>query len=301
MNEYNIAVILTCFNRKDKTVSCLNGLYSSQKACQKANIAITVYLTDDGCTDGTSQAVRDAFPNKNINILQGTGNLYWAGGMRLAWGEALNNRDSWDFYLLLNDDTTPQVNMFEELLNAHEYSLKTYDKPGVYSGVTCDVADPDVITYGGSVWVNRIIGTDKMVLPNGTPQMVDKTNANILMVAKEVTDKMGIFYEGYIHGAADYDYSLQAKKHGFTALITANTCGKCVRDHRNWKAEKKKIMQMSLAERRKYYSNPIHSSKDKLMYTRRNTPLRYPLVWVGRFLNETCPKLYYLTDIIRGL
>lgn len=299
-----IAVLLTCFNRKPKTIKCLKGLYMSCDLYNKNArdvIETTVYLTDDGCTDGTAQAVRDTFPGKDICILQGTGYLYWAGGMRLAWREAQKKQDLWDFYLLLNDDTTPKENMFDELIRAHVYSVSTFGKTGVYSGVTCDAKNPTVITYGGSVWVNKLFGTDRMVAPNGTPQEVDKTNANILMVDKAVTEKMGIFYEGYIHGGADYDYSIQARKHGFTALITANTCGTCERDHRNWKAEREKILNMSFSERKQYYSNPIHSSKDKLTYTRRNTPLRYPIVWLGRVLNEMFPKLYYLTDVIRGL
>lgn len=269
MQKYDIAVILTCFNRKAKTIACLEGLYSAQKAYSDAEISLSVYLTDDGCTDGTSQAVRDTFKDKDINIMQGDGNMYWAGGMRFAWKEALKKKDKWDFYLLLNDDTTPMDNMFHELLNAHTYSLQTFGKPGVYSGVTCDIENPNVITYGGAVWVNRFLGTDRRVLPLGIPQIVDKTNANILMVAKAVTEKIGIFYKGYIHGAADYDYSIQAKKHGFTAFITANVCGKCERDHRNWSDERNKILKMNSVERKKYFSNPLHSSNDILTFKKR--------------------------------
>lgn len=301
MQKYDIAVILTCFNRKAKTIACLEGLYSAQKAYSDAEISLSVYLTDDGCTDGTSQAVRDTFKDKDITIMQGDGSMYWAGGMRFAWKEALKKKDKWDFYLLLNDDTTPMDNMFHELLNAHTYSLQTFGKPGVYSGVTCDIENPNVITYGGAVWVNRFLGTDRRVLPLGIPQIVDKTNANILMVAKAVTEKIGIFYKGYIHGAADYDYSIQAKKHGFTAFITANVCGKCERDHRNWSDERNKILKMNSVERKKYFSNPLHSSNDILTFKKRNTPFRYPIVYLGRFLNEKFPRLYYLTDILRGL
>lgn len=301
MDSYNIAVILTCFNRKEKTLSCLKGLYEAQKACSQAHLSLSVYLTDDGCTDGTAQAVRDAFPDKDITILQGDGNLYWAGGMRFAWREALERKNHWDFYLLLNDDTTPMDNMFDELFGAHDYCQRTFRTVGVYSGVTCDKDDPSIITYGGVVWVNKFLGTVKRLNPSGVPQEVDKTNANILLVAKEVTDKIGIFYEGYRHGAADYDYSIQAKKRGFKALITSNVCGVCERDHRDWNSERKKILNMSRADRKQYFSSPRHSSHDVLIFEKRNTPLRYPVVLIGRFLNENFPKLYYLTDLFRGL
>lgn len=301
MKKYRIAVILTCFNRKNKTISCLNSLYLAAENFDKGDIVLSIYLADDGCTDGTADAVRELFREREITILQGNGNLFWAGGMRLAWGESLKKKAEWDFYLLLNDDTTAMNNMFEELFNAHEYSKKQFGTVGVYSGVTCDINDPTYITYGGAIWVNRFLGTDRRVMPTGIPQEVDKTNANILMIAREVVDRIGIFYDGYQHGAADYDYSIQAKKAGFTALITANSCGKCERDHRDWNAEKRKILDMSSSERKKYFSNPRHSSKDILTFKRRNTPLRYPLVWLGRLLNEKYPRLYYLSDFIRGL
>lgn len=293
MTKYNIAVILTCFNRREKTLSCLNGLYLAQEKYNDADIALGVYLTDDGCSDGTAQAVKNRFSDKDITILQGDGNLFWAGGMRLAWNAALKEDRKWDFFLLLNDDTTPMENLFYELFKAHNFSLKKYGNPGVYSGVTIDLNDESKVTYGGSVWVNRFLGTDKLVFPNGSPQEVDKTNANILLVAREVVDKIGIFYSGYKHGAADYDYSIQARKYGFTALITAYPCGKCERDHRNRTEERNKILKMSYKERKEYFTNPIHSSHDILTFKKRNTPLRYPIVWLGRFLNLYFPRFYY--------
>lgn len=299
MKVYNIAVILTCFNRKAKTLSCLKGLYSAQKAYQEVILSLCVYLTDDGCTDGTSQAVRETFPDKDITILQGDGNLYWAGGMRFAWREALKSSVHWDFYLLLNDDTIPLENMFSELFNAHQYCKDKFNNVGVYAGVTCDIENPHCITYGGAVWKNSLLGTDERLNPVGIPQEVDKTNANILLVANEIVTLIGIFYEGYRHGAADYDYSIYAKKHGFKALITANVCGKCQRDHLNKELLRKKILAMDRKGRKKYFSLPTNSGKDDLLFKKRNVPLRYPLAWLGKFLNANCPYVYYILDFIR--
>lgn len=299
MDSYSIAVILTCFNRKEKTLSCLRGLYSAQDAYNHSHLLLSVFLTDDGCTDGTAQAVRASFPSKEITIIQGDGSLYWAGGMRLAWNEALRQNNQWDFFLLLNDDTIPMDNLFVELFNAHYYCQNTFDKVGIYSGVTCDKENPNLITYGGTVWTNRFLGTDRRVMPQDTPQEVDKTNANILLVPQDVVSAIGIFYEGYRHGAADYDYAIQAKKQGFKALITTKACGICERDHMDRKSLRKKILAMSAQERQAFFSHPLHSSKDILLFKKRNTPVRYPLVWLGRFLNEKCPHIYYMMDYLR--
>ena len=88
-----IATLLTFFNRKDKTLSCLESLF---KVCKLYNeksssesIDLSVFLVDDGCTDGTADAIKEKFQDKPIHIIRGTGSLYWCRGMCLAWNSAL--------------------------------------------------------------------------------------------------------------------------------------------------------------------------------------------------------------------
>ena len=88
-----IAAIITCHNRKDKTLACLKSLLQIAPT-------IDVYLTDDGSTDGTSEAVRQQCPQ--VQIIQGDGNLFWSRGMYIAWKEAV--KSDYEYYLWLNDD-----------------------------------------------------------------------------------------------------------------------------------------------------------------------------------------------------
>lgn len=297
-----IAVLLTCFNRKDKTLSCLTSLYQALDVYNDSvddKIELYVYLTDDGCTDGTGDAVRNNFSDKNITILKGTGDLYWAGGMRFAWNEALKKHNEWDFYLLLNDDTDLLDNLFEELLDTHKYSLDNYKQAGVYSGITSSKTNHEKMTYGGDVWKNKFLGTSTRLEPIGKPQICDITNANILLVTKEVVDKIGIFWNGYTHGRADNDYSNTARKKGMPVLITANFCGRCDNDHESIKEVADIVKKMSLSERKNYFSHPIRSNTDYLKYIRRNMPFRYPMVCLGRMLNVYLPKVYYKLNGIR--
>ena len=301
---YNkISVIMTCFNRREKTLDCLANLLKAKNYYNDNNsnkIIISVFLTDDGCTDGTSDAIKKTFPQLKIHILQGNGSLYWNGGMRLAWNEALKKHNETDFYLLLNDDTSVFSNVFGELLKTHEFSLKEYGKSGIYSGATCDIQNRNKTTYGGSLWINKFLGTDKLVSPNGVPQKIDKANANILLVPKSVVNGIGIFYEGYLHGAADYDYSIHAIKKGIPVLLTSNYSGICERDHSTFEERRDKILSMSLKERIIFFKSPLHSNRDKLIYTKRNIPFRYPFVFIGRILNVYCPRIYYILSGIRG-
>ena len=297
-----IAAVLTCFNRKDKTVSCLRSLYKAldqYNAKAEDKIQLAIYLTDDGCTDGTADAVREDFGDKEIHILRGDGNLFWAGGMRLAWREALKRHEEWDYYLLLNDDTDILEGCFGELFNAEAFSKENYGLEAVVSGICSAKDDHTKMTYGGNVWINRFLATSKRLDVSDKPQMVDLTNANILLVPKYVVDKIGIFPNEYVHGSADYDYAVRIRRAGLPLLITAGFAGACDNDHDSRKEIEKKVLAMTRAERKKYYSFPPHSGKDYLHYYKANFPIRYPLVLVGHFLSHHCPKIYYWLDGVR--
>lgn len=104
-----IAVLLTVFNRKDKTLKCLQHLFNQLPI---EGYSIDVYLTDDGCTDGTPEAVKEQYPQ--VNIIHGDGNLFWNRGMYTAWEKAAQK--GYDFYLWLNDDTILLPNALSKLL-----------------------------------------------------------------------------------------------------------------------------------------------------------------------------------------
>ncbi len=299
-----IATILTCYNRKDKTVRCLKCLFAAidkyNAADSNGKIQTAVYLTDDGCTDGTADAARNACKDRELHIIQGNGQCYWAGGMRIAWRKALEQSHEWDFYLLLNDDTFMESSCMETLLATHRHCMETYGKPGIYSGITADNNDRETITYGGYVWTNYILGRDCLLHPTGTPQKCDKANSNIMLVSKEVVKDIGIFYNGFIHGAADYDYSMQAIKKGFPVLVTGRICGICDYDHNSGEQIKEKILGMNLQQRKEYFHNPLHSNHDVLLHQKRNMPQRYILGYIGRMLNLYVPKLYYFVSDIRN-
>jgi hypothetical protein len=167
------------------------------------------------------------------------------------------------------------------------------------SGITCATDDSTKLTYGGDVWSNRLLGTTRRLKPNGEPQMCDFTNANILLVPTKVVDKIGIFFDGFHHGKADYDYSNTARQAGIPVVLTANFCGRCDWDHIDERGVARKVSAMSLKERKEYFSSPIHSIKDYLLLVKRTTPMRYPMALFGRMLNLYFPKFYYRLSLKR--
>lgn len=298
----NIAVILTCFNRKEKTLKCLEGLFNS---CNSFNISsadkiyLSVYLTDDGSTDGTSSAIFEKFEDKDIHIVQGDGHCYWAGGMRLAWNATLKSNTEWDFFFLVNDDAFPFENCFEEILKTHKYSIEQTGKAGLYSGICYSTNEPKHLTYSGCVWVNRTTGQMKMLDECGRPQLCDVTNANLLMVHRSVYERIGIFYDGFIHGGADHDYSHQARMSGFPVWVTAKCCGYCDNDHVSPEETKRKLLSMTFKQRKAYFDNPVHSIHDYILGTKRRASNRWLLVAIGRYMNLYLPHLYYALSDFR--
>ena len=295
----NIAVLLTCHNRKDKTLSCLSSLFAATERYNLSkeegkNVGLDIFITDDGCTDGTADAIRQHFSSgQEITIIKGDGSLYWNRGMIAAWEEALKSHSKYDYYLLLNDDTYLMDNLFEELFATHEYTVAHYSRAGIYSGITCSKDDDNVTTYGGDIFTNRFLSKLKRLNPNGTPQRCDMANANILLVARQVVDTIGIFWKGYHHGMSDSDYSLKAERNGIPIMLTPCYVGRCDFDHIDNYEEGRRLMAMSLKQRRAYFSKPTRSNKDYLRFIARHQTIRLPMVFVGRMLCVYFPKIYY--------
>lgn len=302
----NISVLLTCHNRQLKTEKCLESLgvalkkYNSEHIYDKDQLKLEVFLTDDACTDNTVEVSKTIVSGyAPFHVLKGDGNLFWAGGMRMAWNEAKKRHNEWDYYLLLNDDVELLPNVFDELFSALKFSANEYGKEGLVSGITCDIKNPDKETYGGSVYTNKLLGKKRHIEPNGSLQLCDLTNANILLVPAIVVEKIGILDERFRHGG-DYDYTFRAHRKGWPLILTANFCGKCEFDHRDEEAEKKKILSLNLRERIKYFNFPTRCIHDQVLGEWLKFPWRAPIVWVGRVTNMLIPRLYYWMDSLRS-
>lgn len=295
-----IAVLITCHNRKEKTLSCLAHLFRAAESSQE-NVTLHLFITDDGCTDGTAEALLQTFPDAEITILQGSGNLFYNGGMRLAWSHAME-RGGFDFYLLMNDDTDVLDNLFDELFRAHEYCLTNYSKVGIYSGCTSSKDNFGKTTYGGSVYKSKFLNICKRLDPSGVPQLVDVANANILLVHQTVASRIGIFYDKYIQCLSDYDYSLVARKKRIPVLLTAKYCGRCNNDH---VFTLDSYSKLSFYERKKMLYSPFgFYARERLIFLKRHFWYRYPFIviemWVKLFFPRLHIKLLKFTYLLKS-
>ena len=210
-----VAVLLTVFNRRDKTVACLDEVFRQADAL-KADEAysFSLWMVDDGCTDGTAEVVRQRYPQ--VHILRG-GDLYWNQGMRLAWEEA--SRDNPDFYLWINDDTMLREGALATLMETSEFLRHKAIVVGTAAG-----AD-GALSYGGRR------KSDKIVEPDATiPVPCWTFNGNLVLVPQAAWKVLGNLDPLYRHSYGDYDYGVRAAKAGVTRVVAPGVLADCPRN-----------------------------------------------------------------------
>lgn len=205
-----LAVLMTVHNRKEKTIECLRYLYAQNNS----DYEIEVFLTDDGSTDGTQQAVLQRFPD--VEIIIGKGDLYWNRGMYSAWKTASLKKD-YDFYLWLNDDTLLSSTALDVLLKC---SLQYLDE-SIVVGTTSAMDDSSVITYGGRKKKTGLIA------PQDSSCECELFNGNIVLIPRYVYKTVGMNDPRFRHALGDFDYGLRARKKGIKLIVAPGILGMC--------------------------------------------------------------------------
>ena len=205
-----IAVLLTVHNRKEKTLCCLRNLFKQEVP---VGYQMDVYLTDDGCTDGTPETIRTQYPQ--VHIIKGDGNLFWNRGMYTAWETAAKAKD-YDFYLWLNDDTFVYPVMLDTLLMVSEEK----DNQAIIIGATQSLNHSQP-TYGGR------LSNGKIPIPNGKSVEVTHFNGNIVLVPMYVYHILGNLDYYFTHSKGDFDYGLRAHAKGIQIFQVGEYLGEC--------------------------------------------------------------------------
>jgi GT2 family glycosyltransferase len=213
-------VLLTVHDRKAKTLACLERV-EAQRA--DAGADLSVVMVDDGSTDGTAQAVRARFPD--VRVVPGSGQLYWSGGMRLAFEVA--HADDPDFYLLLNDDTYLLPGALRTLLAVHDERTRAEGRPCLVTGSSVDPATGRQ-SYGGWRRGPALSPTSLTRIPPGRePLPCDTMHGNCVLVPREVVRRIGLLDAVYTHAMGDLDYGFRARRAGLGLWIAPGYLAEC--------------------------------------------------------------------------
>lgn len=273
-----IAILITAHNRKSKTLTTLNSLFAQALPTRAGKMV--VYLVDDGSTDGTSEAVAGNFPQ--VIILTGNGQLFWNGGMRMAFEAAMCR--CFDYYLWLNDDTLLYPDAIDRLF---ETSLAL----GSGTIVVGSTQNPDTgsHTYGGvrrsSRWNPLKFGP---VLPGNTPLPVATMNGNCVLIPANVAHTVGNLDSAFTHAIGDFDYGLRARKLGFDAMIVPGYVGTCKRNDRinTWQDPSLSVFDRWRKVRTPHGFPPLEWA----IYSRRHGGFFWMFYWGIPYLQSLVPK-----------
>jgi GT2 family glycosyltransferase len=218
--EKRVAVLVTCYNRCQLTLNALNSLYA-QKGIE--DVDMQVFLVDDGSTDGTALAVRANFPDGHV--LRGDGNLFWNGGMRKAFEEAL--REDFDAYIWFNDDTILQSDALKRILDTSRVARRE-GRAAIVAGSTAD-ARTGKLSYGGFVRHAQGLNLQLRKIEPHPSRFIacDTVNGNFTLIPREIARAVGNIEPSFRHQFGDVDYGLRARGMGFGVVVAPGFVGHC--------------------------------------------------------------------------
>jgi GT2 family glycosyltransferase len=198
-------------NRLEATRECLDSLRRQTYTRSR------VVLVDDGSSDGTSDYVRSNHPE--VEVLKGDANLWWTGATNLGIRYALRHARERDYILTLNNDTVLPPTYLETMV-----SLARQIPYGLIGSIAMDYDRKEVVIDAGVRihWLSAKY--TKLTLPSADRvesfYTVSALPGRGTLIPVEVFAKIGLYDASHFpHYAADYDFSLRARKAGYELLL----------------------------------------------------------------------------------
>jgi GT2 family glycosyltransferase/lipopolysaccharide/colanic/teichoic acid biosynthesis glycosyltransferase len=220
-----VSVIIVNYNVKHFLEQCLMAIEQARH-----NLNIEIIVVDNASVDGSQAMVKKKFPD--VKLIENSKNFGFAKanniGLRLARGR---------YILILNPDTLIQEDTIIVL-------KKFLDEHPAVSAVGCKLINPDgsfQITSRRSIptpWVafTKIVGLSRIFpkskifgrynlsyIPPDVESEVDVLSGSLMMVRREVFEKVGYFDEDYFMYGEDIDLCYRIKKAGGKIYYTPKT------------------------------------------------------------------------------
>jgi GT2 family glycosyltransferase len=176
---------------------------------------VSVYIVDDGSTDGTSEAIAEEFPG--VHVIDGSGDLWFTEGTNVGVREAM--RSDPDYVLMINDDAVFDSAFLRYMVETAE------DRPRSVVGSLLLLWDTphrlfqvspvwDVWSGGWKHWNEQTVWT----IP-ANPWEVDLIVGNCVLVPAEAIREHGLMDSGRFPNFGDAEYTPRLKKAGWKLLI----------------------------------------------------------------------------------
>jgi GT2 family glycosyltransferase len=211
-NPVQIAVIILTYNQRDRTIKCLNSLDS-------ASISdFDILLWDNGSSDGTADAVKEAFPE--VLVHANPSNLGVASGRNAAARLAIKSINP-THLLFLDNDMLVEQGFVDSL--AAPFAAET--RVGQTQAKLRFMHDRERLNDGGGAQVNfmlwRITPVGFGEIDRGQYDTVKEcvSCGGAMMVRTDIFQQLGGFDPEFDpFGPEDLDFSLRLQKAGYHAL-----------------------------------------------------------------------------------
>lgn len=208
MKKYpKVFIIILNYNRRDCLKKCLDSVFKITYP------NFEVVLVDNNSNDGSFEMARTGY--SRAVFIKNEENLGYSAGNNVGIKYALERMA--DFVLLLNNDTEVRSNFLENLVEAAGKN----EKIGIMSPLIFD-------GYGGKVWFSggkidwlKMKTVHDTEIKAGDNFETDFISGCAMLVKKEVFGKIGLLDEDFFLYWEDADFSLRAKRAGFSMGVSA--------------------------------------------------------------------------------
>ncbi len=209
-----VCIIILNWNGKKDTIECLDSVRKIEY------LNFKIILVDNASTDGSVEYIEKQYPE--ITIIQNKENMGFTGGNNVGIRKALQTDAK--YFLLLNNDTIVDKNLITECVTEFQKN----ESVGIIGPKVVYYNNPENIWCAGCSY-NEVIGRSVMY---GTfskkkdfekEEIVDWISFCVVMIKREVVEKIGVLDDDFFSSYEDLDFCLRAKKAGYLCAYTPNT------------------------------------------------------------------------------
>lgn len=282
----HILALCASYNRVEKTLAAFRDLHRQPEI---PGVTLTFALVDDNSSDGTIAAIMAEFP-LTMTVNSG-GERYWAGSMRFGY-QSFWDSNRYTHLLVFNDDCTFFDNSLSILIKS---ALSNKQERGTV--VVGAMRDPKTseLTYGGLVkkkWAPGVYF--RTIDPTSKTQAIDTLNMNFAIIDKEALHYNELILSHFVHGFADFDFGLRAKRNGAKVLLAPHFLGECTR---NTAINTWQDCNLPFKLRSQLLLHPKGLPiKPRLLYLKAHAPLAWPAILLWPYF-----KFYTLSILLHLL
>ncbi len=210
-NRPKIAVIILNWNNAPDTLECLDSIYKSDYP------HFTVYVADNGSTDGSLTEIRAAYPQ--AIYIENKANLGFAEGNNRAILAAL--KDGADFLFLLNNDAIVQSDtlaLLEAAAKAHPNAAFLGPKIYYYD-------QPSTISFGRTEWsqydasfISHDLNKDESEAEKRGVSPTGFVSGCALFARSPAIEKVGLMEPKFFLNWEEVDWCSRMLKSGYSCL-----------------------------------------------------------------------------------